>query len=273
MEPAFFSVCDSGYLPSTIIALESIRRFYPSHDFLIGGVFDDPARATRICRAFGITAIHLPIERHFRQPHVVDSTVERWSIACFGHFLMYDELARRGYARACYIDGDVLCVNPFDFDTAFPVEGIVSAVYQDGGWINSGVLLYNIEEALKHSFTDKVLRHYAGTGICDHESCTGYCCELGDQELLKITLEREALSWTELGPAYNYFLPWPRALYEQRNARLLGSLDECFFAHMMLKPWMEEAQRVELYPMLADAYARWRPLAGAVLAKLRQVGQ
>ncbi|MBD3317129.1 MAG: hypothetical protein GF344_15190 [Chitinivibrionales bacterium] len=272
MNVSFFSVCDSGYLPPAIIALESIRRFYPDREFFIGGLFDDPYRAVRIGEAFNITIINLPIDRYYRQPHVADSTVERWSVACFGHYLMLRELAVRGYSHACYVDGDVLCVNPFFFDDAFPENGIVSAVRQDDGWINSGVLFYNVVMALECSFAEKALNHYNNTKICRHESCTAYCCELGDQELLTVILEREGLPWKELDTAYNYFLPWPLRLYEKRNGRLLANLGECFFAHMMLKPWMEEAHRVELYPMLAGAYARWRPIASEVTARLKFAG-
>ena len=270
-ELAFFTVCDDGYLAPSLVAIQSIRDFYPESAIFVGGHFDDVAMTMRVLNSFGLSYFPIDLANTFTQPHIANSSIERWSVACFGHFSAYRHLLNQGFRYSCYFDGDILCVKKFDTKAVFDPTVLVSAVMQGDGWINSGVLFYNHLLMQEYAFFERTLHYYRNVKTCSHESCLSYCCEMGDQELLMITLERDRMPWRKLSSAYNYFLPYPESLYRQRNLALRQNAEECVFLHLMLKPWMERPAGVQLYPMMSDAYDRWTRIASRVVPKIRMI--
>lgn len=265
----FFAVCDDGYLVPSVIALESIKRFHPDSVYFIVGLLQERKRAEEILTLFDIHFLEMNLHDTFKQPHVAGGSIERWSVACFGHFGVHEQLRSHGFNWSCCVDGDTICLQKIDFSDVFNSSAAVSGVMQSEGWLNSGILFYNNVLCNQVNLLEKTIYHYHHSKICSHEQCSGYCCELGDQELLLITLERESIPWQKLHPRYNYFLPYPQSLYEQRNTALVPCIDDCVFIHLMLKPWMPEALTVTPYPILTQGYKRWKTIAEQVLALIK----
>jgi hypothetical protein len=267
---AFYCTCDDGFLVPSVIALYSIRRFHPQSGYFILGSFQEMDKALAMLERFQITYLSLEDGNIFEDSISLSTGKMRWPKECFWHLLAYPKLQQRGYPYACCIDGDVLCVNPVDFELAFHPDIAASAVVKKNGLLNSGVLFYNNGLLDKLGFSEKVVTHYQTKKICDHPDCIGYCRSLGDQELLQYVLDDFNLPWQKLPTYYNHLLPYPYSLYEKKNSLILATADECIFLHMMLKPWLNEALLPTLYPLLQKSFYLWREVAVDVLPLMKE---
>jgi hypothetical protein len=266
---AFYCTCDDGFLVPSVIALFSIRRFHPRAGYFILGSFLEMDKALAMLDRFQIAYLELEDSSIFENSLSFSTGKMRWPKECFWHLIAYSNLRAKGFPFACRVDGDVLCINPVDFELTFKPDITVSAVVKKNGLLNSGVLFYNNELLDKSGFSEKVVAQYQTKKVCDHPECIGYCRSQGDQELLQYVLDDFNIPWQKLPTHYNHLLAYPYSLYENRNSVTLMSVDECIFLHLMLKPWQNENMLPTLYPLLQKSFCMWKEVAVDVLPLMK----
>lgn len=267
---AFFCTCEDAYLLPSIIALESVRRFFPDAGFFIAGTFKEP-NAMALLEHFSIEYLPLSETAFFKETFLIADHQPMWPKECFWHLAAYRPLLERGYSRSCCLDGDVLCVNPFDWEAALPSAQPLSVVHKRNGRLNSGVLFYHHEALVDMNFIELVKTFYLTRKDCLHAECTGFCLEKGDQDLLEAVLKHHRIDYQVLPTAYNFLLHHPYEKCCSVNATMPALLSDCFFLHIMYKPWISPPTGQPLYPLLDRARTLWADVARPILERAKAV--
>ena len=265
---AVFTTCDDNYIIPSLITFESIRRFHPDFDFYIFGEFKEFDKGKTATDAFNITLVEFDSGYPYKDAFRVSDNTPLWPKSCFGFFEAYNALLNSGFSYSLYVDADVFCNKPFYDDTMFNRVKGISAVRKKNTVINSGVMFLNNKYLSTIKFSEIALDYYLHRKNCQHKECTGFCHEKGDQDLLSEVVAGENILFTELDPAYNYLLHYPIKNYYKTNKKIFTYPDEIIFMHIMFKPCLPEASKIQPYPLLQNAYMQWKELASKVLNSL-----
>ena len=249
---AVYCTADAGYVVPSLIALASMRRFHPEHDYFIIADRDrlSPGQEQIISKQ-GIELIHFGKNQLF-------ADVAHLTKECYWKFVGPEIFLPRSFRFSMLIDGDTLCVRPFEFTELLPlIEGYagirryesarhwsfrypewiqrqfrLAPEIMESDYTNTGVVIWNNQKMVELGLLERAV------------TCYGVCCRVhpgmfrvGDQSLMALISEiQPRLPWFIL-PATDNF----RVNSEEERRRLSDPESIRIIHYTGRKPWVVDS--------------------------------
>ncbi len=255
---AVYCTADDAYIRPSIIALESIRRFYPESSFFVIANKDRiNAKNIALLSNFDIDLIHYTGDHLF-------PNVRPWKMETFWKYKGPEIFLNLGFTYSMYIDGDTLCVRPLDLAQLLPqIDGYAGIENQrprrgnfhepefirrkyglteedlNGHNTNAGVIFWNNKRMVELKLWERLVKVY--------QECTAENPRMFravDQSLFAlVSILEPALPWLILPRGYNYRI---HNVDDQKED--VKEEDIRIYHFIGLKPW----KRVPLKKSLLD---------------------
>lgn len=245
-----FSTSDDKYAVHSAVSLLSVRKKNPAIDlYLIGTKYSEVTK--KFLKKYGITPIEIDLKDKFH-------TAWDYPVECYYIFAGPEILHKKGYKYSVYVDGDIYCNNdPFNFDlsrvkdfagsfTSSSIEAILGADAEKAvelygnkdtlkeSRIQTGIVYFNNDSAVKKGFLDKIVKVY-------QEAIDNDIPRKGDDSLLALfRLAYPKWGWLDMGDKYNKVTSGTRSIdrseWVRRDQKMIT--DGVFFHFTNhTKPW------------------------------------
>lgn len=249
---AIYCTADAGYVSPSLVALASLRRFHPEHGYFI---IADRGRLrsgqAELIAGQGVELIHFEGNQLF-------ADAAHLTRECYWKFVGPELFLPRGFRYSMIVDGDTLCVRPFNFAEVLPsIEGYAGIRRQgsprrwsfrypdwvqhhfriapqamDEDFTNTGVLIWNNQRMLEFGLFERAKTCYL---TCSNVHPRMF--RVGDQSLMALISEiHPRLPWFVI-PAVDNF----RVNSEGERRRLLDPDSICLIHYTGRKPWLTDS--------------------------------